>query len=807
MPTATKKPVDFTAIDTESNLQRHIGRIVYCLEKPGKLKDRSLLLYFKKARGFPLRVDPFVAIERCIYAGLPRDPETNDQVMPEDDSPDDDFTDEERVTFQRILSLFPRFGIVFNALANAPDIFAVFIQEMIQYAQNSRNDDVSSVKAAVLSFIADLDQLSRRFGLAPGWNARDPAASRWMHDARTALQIIPLKDRGIFWENPNDYMAEVLDKTKKIDETEWPCFLYPAGTFFNEKNEFKDLFRGEILVRTYRHIFTSPSSAFDKDVKAGKRSQAELHGITEVEPEGIAYAAVLARQGLVGHGWKPKDFSFNYRNFYHNIVAMFKREPSLKWVVDTLKWWNKQVCLNRTRRGPRAVSDNESDEGRVNPVDRLYAQMHAAPNSELDEADTRPDKKPSKLQRAPESFENGEDINNEDINNEPIDNEDINNEPIDNEPISNEPMTNEPQFDEDSDDEEYEAAPRVNKANGRVAGMLKSILMMRCMSMTRRYPEMQQPLPPARPHKQPTQPPPQPPPLPSANNPHRQVQVASPPDNPRLRPFLIERPNHSRSSPPASMPHHQANRARDSVLQASPSQSQPPVDVSTATKTTTRPPSATIPLPQPPQPRIQASNQAHRGHVVSSTASSPPMHVATVPKQTSAAGFQKTRTPVTLTIPPRSALGTTTNMAIGTLTLASTEPAIVNLKRKRHPDASAGRDQYTQDRTATTSDEEEGSALSDLPPELFSDHPETSKQPIKHERKLASPSPAPVATAKTGKKKASDKKKPKVDKQSKNGGSTLPSKAVPQVPQGKSQPIRAAATGVTRRSTRRALIK
>ncbi|KAF9541103.1 hypothetical protein CPC08DRAFT_717197 [Agrocybe pediades] len=78
-----------------------------------------------------------------------------------------------------------------------------------------------------------------------------------------------------------------------------------------------------MFIQTYRHVFTSPSSAFDKDTKAGKRSQAELHGITEVEPEGIAYAAVLARQGLVGHGWKPKDFSFNYRKFYHNIVGVF----------------------------------------------------------------------------------------------------------------------------------------------------------------------------------------------------------------------------------------------------------------------------------------------------------------------------------------------------------------------------------------------------------------------------------------------------------------------------------------------------
>ncbi|KAF4620569.1 hypothetical protein D9613_001109 [Agrocybe pediades] len=645
----------------------------------------------------------------------------------------------------------------------------IFIQEMIQYAQNSRNDDVSSVKGAVLGFIEDAEQLSRRFGLAPGWNARDPAALRWMHDARTALQIIPLKDRDIFWKNPNDYMAEVLDKTRKIDETEWPCFLYPAGTFFNEKNEFKGLFRGEILVRTYRHIFTSPSSAFDKDVKAGKRSQAELHGITEVEPEGIAYAAVLARQGLVGHGWKPKDFSFNYRNFYHNIVAMFKREPSLKWVVDTLKWWNKQVCLNRTRRGPRAVSDDDSDKGRDNPVDRLYAQMHATPDLELDEADTRPDKEPSEPQRAPESFENGEDINNE-------------------------PINNEPQFDEGSDEEEFEAAPRVNKANGRVRRYM-AVDSDDDMYANDSQPEMEQHLPPARPHKQPTQPQPQPPPLP-ANNPHRQVQVASPPDNPHLQPILIEHPNNSRSSPPA-MPHHHANHTRDPVLRASRSQSQPPVNVSTTTKTTTRLPSATIPLPQPPQPRIQASHQVHRGHVVPSTASSPSMHVSTVRKQTSATGFKKT--PVTLTIPPRSALGTTTNMAIGTVTLESTEPAIVNLKRKRHP-GHTGRGQHSQSRTVTTSDEEEGSALSDLPPELFSDHPETSERPTKYEPKLASssPSPVPVAIVKVGKKKANDKKKPKVAKvkQSRNGGPTLPSTAVPQVPQ-----------GVTRRSTRRTLIK
>ena len=97
------------------------------------------------------------------------------------------------------------------------------------------------------------------------------------------------------------------------DERNWPSFLYPPGTEFNVNELDKNLFRGPILIRvcffpffglscswlnyqqTLRMIYTGKSSAFTGHRSAPKPSQAEMHGMREVFPEAVAYAAVQAR--------------------------------------------------------------------------------------------------------------------------------------------------------------------------------------------------------------------------------------------------------------------------------------------------------------------------------------------------------------------------------------------------------------------------------------------------------------------------------------------------------------------------------
>ena len=86
-------------------------------------------------------------------------------------------------------------------------------------------------------------------------------------------------------------MDRVKDGSIQITDKDLPSFLYESETAYDEENEDMGLFRGFLLVRVYRHIFTGPSSAMNPTVKVNK-SKARKFKLTEVTGRTIAYASV-----------------------------------------------------------------------------------------------------------------------------------------------------------------------------------------------------------------------------------------------------------------------------------------------------------------------------------------------------------------------------------------------------------------------------------------------------------------------------------------------------------------------------------
>jgi len=86
-------------------------------------------------------------------------------------------------------------------------------------------------------------------------------------------------------------MDRVKDGSIQITDEDLPSFLYESETAYDEENEDMGLFRGFLLVRVYRHIFTGPSSAMNPTVKVNK-SKARKFKLTEVTGRTIAYASV-----------------------------------------------------------------------------------------------------------------------------------------------------------------------------------------------------------------------------------------------------------------------------------------------------------------------------------------------------------------------------------------------------------------------------------------------------------------------------------------------------------------------------------
>ena len=154
-------------------------------------------------------------------------------------------------------------------------------------------------------------------------------------------------------------MDRIEDGSIQITNEDFPLFLYESETLYDKDNEDIGLFRGYLLVRVYRHIFTGPISAMNATAKVNK-SKAKKFKLTQVTRRTIAYASVQVRYPRFSHcflinyhqayvalssmsQWGSSDNLFNIQLFYDTIVEMFERDPKDSWVVDTLKWWNEYV--------------------------------------------------------------------------------------------------------------------------------------------------------------------------------------------------------------------------------------------------------------------------------------------------------------------------------------------------------------------------------------------------------------------------------------------------------------------------------
>ncbi|KAK7024546.1 hypothetical protein VNI00_016221 [Paramarasmius palmivorus] len=150
-------------------------------------------------------------------------------------------------------------------------------------------------------------------------------------------------------------------------------FLY-AGYSGDPEDFMKGFLKSTLMVRTFKHIFTSSSSALlytgeddpssdtENTTQAlrkrrriivkepSKKNVASLLGMTTVTPRAIAYTVVMLHFALTNATyWNLINDGFNYAIFYDFIVDTFEdRELTGEdEAKELLQWWNKQVFGNR----------------------------------------------------------------------------------------------------------------------------------------------------------------------------------------------------------------------------------------------------------------------------------------------------------------------------------------------------------------------------------------------------------------------------------------------------------------------------
>ena len=89
------------------------------------------------------------------------------------------------------------------------------------------------------------------------------------------------------------FRAHVSAGDININAFSWPIFCYDESKY-DPQNPKQGLLQGHFLLRVYRHIFTGPSSAFEKKTK-GRLPHGVLNGLTKPTPETIGYAAIIVR--------------------------------------------------------------------------------------------------------------------------------------------------------------------------------------------------------------------------------------------------------------------------------------------------------------------------------------------------------------------------------------------------------------------------------------------------------------------------------------------------------------------------------
>ncbi|KAI6100061.1 hypothetical protein EDD16DRAFT_1443568, partial [Pisolithus croceorrhizus] len=149
----------------------------------------------------------------------------------------------------------------------------------------------------------------------------------------------------------------------------WPFFLY-KDEHYDPGNCVKGLFKNTLLMKAFKHIFTSLSSTdFDSvpndtdddsrvltaepPLKCQKGPSdrcscshvASLIGMKSVAPHAIAYTAVQVSRPMqkVCTSWHLTNEDFNYEAFYLNILTFFE-DCHTEWdkveIAELLLWWN-----------------------------------------------------------------------------------------------------------------------------------------------------------------------------------------------------------------------------------------------------------------------------------------------------------------------------------------------------------------------------------------------------------------------------------------------------------------------------------
>ncbi|CAE6469479.1 unnamed protein product [Rhizoctonia solani] len=195
--------------------------------------------------------------------------------------------------------------------------------------------------------------------------------------------------------DPTARDAFVLQKSPPETRHVWPRCAY-AGYTGNIKNPGKGFLRSGLSKQGGLAIMHSPSEAEKLGESSGsdrgtRPGFADTHSITQVTRPFLAYVATLLRYALSDEEAFRVNGSFNYGQYYKDILE-YLEDPAFKEATDGLvEWWNDQLFpdAQHARRNP--------DLSGMSMIERMRAQVVAG-DDETSQSDEQPEFQEEPLQ-------------------------------------------------------------------------------------------------------------------------------------------------------------------------------------------------------------------------------------------------------------------------------------------------------------------------------------------------------------------------------------------------------------------------
>ncbi|KAH6883712.1 hypothetical protein BKA70DRAFT_1446712 [Coprinopsis sp. MPI-PUGE-AT-0042] len=292
----------------------------------------------------------------------------------DDEIPDEPQARREVRVYQKLLKMVPS---LHERLVDASEEEVMAMSAMIQKGANSaRSDDTKTLKSAIVDWI-----------LPPGGQPLNPPIARnvkmdrgFLHP-RTGFLLCPVD---LNWQD-EEVRKQLRDKEVVVSGSSWPIFLY-KDEHYDENEPWSGLLRHKLLVKAYKHIFTSPSSV-EREVKATRSGNARIHGMTSVTRASLAYISTQVRFALTSTSiFSRADTETDSETFYNSVLDLLEDPEEQDEVCDLLGWWNKRVFpsfsnTKKTLPANSAFAKIKDRRARLKEIAQQEAALRASPST------------------------------------------------------------------------------------------------------------------------------------------------------------------------------------------------------------------------------------------------------------------------------------------------------------------------------------------------------------------------------------------------------------------------------------------